>query len=144
MQRATRIIGGLSLIAAVALSAPAQTPSTKPAARNVAPAKATQSQTAKPVKAAKTTPKSDAEIQSCVEQKLAAAPKLKDQGFGVTVSSGVVTFTGAAKNGGSKGGVNGIAKSCGAKQVVNNISVEKMAKTPVNASKPMAKPATKQ
>ncbi len=127
MQR--RIIGGLALIAAVALSALAQTPSTKPAVRDVTPAKATHAQTTKPVKAAKTTPKSDSEIQSCIEQKLAAAPKLKDQGFSVAVSSGVATFTGAAKNGGSKGSAGGIAKSCGAKRVVNNISVEKMAKT---------------
>jgi hypothetical protein len=127
MQR--RIIGGLALIAAVALSAPAQTPSTKRSARNVTPAKATQSQTAKPVKAAKTAPKSDFDIQTCIEQKLATAPKLKDQGFSVAVSGGVATFTGAAKNGGSKGNAGGTAKSCGANRVVNNISVEKMAKT---------------
>lgn len=141
MQRATRIVSGLALVAAVALSALAQTPSTKPAPRNVAPAKATQ--TAKPAKTAKNTPKSDAEIQSCIEQKLAASPKLKDQGFSVSVTGGVASFTGTAKNAGSKGGVNGIAKSCGAKQVANNISVEKMTKTPTNASKSMTKPAAK-
>ena len=141
MQRATRIVSGLALAAAVALSAMAQTPSTKPAARNVTPPKATQAQSSKPAKAAKNSPKSDAEIQSCIEQKLAAAPKLKDQGFSVTVSGVVATFTGTAKNGGSKGSVNGIAKSCGAKQVVNNISVEKVAKTP--ASKSASKSTTK-
>lgn len=129
MQRATKTVIGLALVAAGALSALAQTPSTKPAARNVTPAKATQPQTAKPAKTVKNTPKSDSEIQSCIEQKLAAAPKLKDQGFSVAVSSGVATFTGAAKNGGSKGSAGGIAKSCGANRVVNNISVEKMAKT---------------
>lgn len=88
-----------------------------------------QSKPAKPAKSAKTqAPKSDADIQSCIQQKLAAAPKLKDQGFQVSVSGGVATFTGTAKNGGSKGAVNGIAKSCGAKQVTNNITVQAAAK----------------
>lgn len=83
----------------------------------------------KPAKSAKTqAPKSDADIQSCIQQKLAAAPKLKDQGFQVSVSGGVATFTGTAKNGGSKGAVTGIAKSCGAKQVTNNITVQAAAK----------------
>jgi len=133
MQRAIRIISGLALATAIGSSALAQSPSTKPAARNVA-----QPQTAKPAKPAKAAPKSDADIQSCIEQKLGADAKLKDQGFTAAVSGGVATFTGSTKDGSSKGGVNGIAKGCGAKKVVNNISVEKAPK-PAKASKPVSK-----
>jgi len=145
MQKTTCIVSGLALTATIALSALAQTPAAKLATHNVAPAKSALAQTAKPAKHAKTSaaPKSDADIQSCIQSKLAAAPKLKDQGFSVSVSSGVATLTGATKNGGSKGSAAGIAKSCGAKQVANNIMVEKVAKTPASNTTHAAKPAVK-
>jgi osmotically-inducible protein OsmY len=103
------ILSGLALASLIAMCSAAQTP---------APAK----QAAKAKKA--TAAKSDSEIESCITQKLAAAPKLKDQGFSAAVSGGVVTLTGSAINGGSKGDASKIAKSCGAKQVVNNITVQ--------------------
>jgi osmotically-inducible protein OsmY len=85
-----------------------------------------------------TAPKTDSEVQSCIESKLATSSKVKDQGFGVSMNNGVATFTGTTKNSGSKNGVNGIARACGAKQVVNNITVEKA--TPAAAPAKKAKP----
>lgn len=126
MKKSPGILSGLALTVVFALGALGQTPPAKLTAKNTPP-KTTQS---KPTKAAKTTAaKSDSEIQSCVESKIAADPKLKDQGFVVSVSSGVATFTGSTKNSGSKSGVASLAKSCGSKQVVNNITVEKAAKS---------------
>ena len=133
----TTIISGLALVAAMSLSAFAQT-AAKTASNKVVPA-ATQAaapQTApakpakmtRPAKTAKVVPQSDSDIQACIQQKLAAAPKLKTQGFNVAVSGGAATFTGTAANPGSKGGVSGIAKSCGAKQIVNNITIQAAAK----------------
>src|SRR5438128_7119127 len=61
----------------------------------------------------------DAGIQKCISEKLAAAPSLKSQGFTVSVSGGVATLTGNAKNAGSKGSATMIAKRCGAQSVVN-------------------------
>lgn len=112
MSKAKLIVSAIALCAAVGVSAFAQAPTTKPAPKST-PAKA------------KAPVKTDAEIQSCIEQKLGAAPKLKDDHFAVTVSGGAATFTGATKAGSNKGGVDSIAKSCGAHKVVNNITVEK-------------------
>ena len=91
---------------------------------------------------AKTTgePQSDADIQSCITKRLAAAPKLKTQGLSATVSEGVATFIGTAANPGSKGGVYSLAKSCGAKQIVNHITVQASGKSTAKAVTP-AKPA---
>ena len=75
-------------------------------------------------------PKSDADIQKCITDKLASAEKLKSQGFSATVSNGEATLTGTANNAGSKGAATKIAKSCGATKVTNNIS-----------SPPVSKPA---
>jgi len=81
-------------------------------------------------------PKSDAEIQKCINDKFAGAEKLKSQGFSATVSNGEATLTGAANNAGSKGAATKIAKSCGATKVTNNI-------TSPPVSKPAKKPAEK-
>src|SRR5262245_11080526 len=123
MKKSAAILSGLALTFVLTLGALGQAP-TKPSAKNAAP-NTTQSKTTKPPKAAK----SDSEIQSCVESKLAADPKLKDQGFTVSVSNGVATFSGSTKNSASKGSAASLAKSCGSKQVVNNITVEKAAKS---------------
>ncbi|MBO0722135.1 MAG: BON domain-containing protein [Blastocatellia bacterium] len=113
MKKATGILGGLALSTVLVLSAVGNTANNKTA-------------TPQKTKPAKTgaAPKSDSDIQSCITEKLAAAPKLKDQGLSAAVSGGVATFTGTAKNAGSKGGVANIAKACGANKVVNNITVE--------------------
>lgn len=130
MSKVTRIFSLLALSAALAVGAFAHGAVTK----TPAPKGAAMTGKAKPAA------KSDAEIQTCIEQKLGAAPKLKDQHLTVSVAGGVATFAGSAKNAGSKGGVSSIAKACGAKSVVNNITVEAPAKT---AAKPAAKAAVK-
>ena len=112
MSKAKMIVSAIALCALVGVSAFAQTPATKPAKAASTPR-------------AKAPVKTDAEIQTCIEQKLAGAPKLKDDHFVVSVSGGSATFTGATRSGSNKGGVDGIAKSCGAHKVVNNITVEK-------------------
>lgn len=65
----------------------------------------------------------DGEIQKCISDKFAASASLKTQGFSVSVSQGVATLTGTAKDPGSKGAATNIAKGCGAKSVTNNITV---------------------
>jgi BON domain len=130
MKIATGIFSGLALTSVLALGAVANSTATNKTA-----------QTAKPGKTA-AAPKNDSEIQSCISSKLTTAPKIKDQGFSVSVSGGTATFTGTTKNAGSKGGVGSIAKSCGAKQVVNHISVESTSKAAGSAASPkhVAKP----
>jgi osmotically-inducible protein OsmY len=85
---------------------------------------------AKPAKAKPAMPTSDPDIQKCIDDKLANAPSLKDKKPTVTVSGGVATITGEAKNGGAKGAATGIAKRCGAKEVKNELTVPPGAKKP--------------
>jgi osmotically-inducible protein OsmY len=134
MKKATSIFSSLALTAVLALCAFGQTGQKKTTPSGNAVAQSTKS--AKHMAA----PKSDADIQSCIESKMANTSKLKDQGFGVSMSNGVATFTGTAKNSDSKSGVNGIAKSCGAKQVVNHITVEKAATNAPGTTKKAANP----
>lgn len=65
----------------------------------------------------------DGAIQKCINDKFSASPSLKTQGFSATVSKGVATLTGVAKDAGSKGAATNIAKRCGAKNVTNSITV---------------------
>ena len=67
-------------------------------------------------------PIDDGAIQKCITDKFAGSASLNPQGFSVTVSNGVATLTGTAKDAGSKGAATNIAKKCGAKKVTNNIS----------------------
>ncbi len=64
----------------------------------------------------------DNAIQKCITDKFAASSSLKSQGFSASVSGGVATLTGSAKDAGSKGAATNIAKKCGAKTVTNNIT----------------------
>jgi hypothetical protein len=64
---------------------------------------------------------SDAEIQACIAEGLKKSPKLSQEGFQVAVAQKVATFTGTAKQPGTKGGVYAIASNCGATRVINNI-----------------------
>jgi osmotically-inducible protein OsmY len=121
MRKAIAFISMLSLAAMLSVAAFAQdtmTKSSKPAAKKTS------------------APKTDAEIQSCIEGKLAKSAKLKDQGFTVSVSNGEATLTGTAKNAGSKGAATGLAKSCGAKKVTNNITVTASTKTKAKTTPP--------
>ena len=68
--------------------------------------------------------KSDAEIQKCILDGMAASASLKEQKLEATVSDGKVTITGAARNPGSKGAATRMAKRCGAKEVKNEATVE--------------------
>ena len=136
------IVSGLALAGILALAVAAQTsaaPQTNPATGPITKGKTSAS---KKTAQAKTTgePQSDADIQSCITKRLAAAPKLKTQGLSATVSEGVATFIGTAANPGSKGGVYSLAKSCGAKQIVNHITVQASGKSTAKAVTP-AKPA---
>ena len=65
----------------------------------------------------------DGTIQKCINDKFATDPSLKSQGLSASVSGGVASLTGTAKNAGSKGAATNIAKRCGAKSVTNNITV---------------------
>jgi osmotically-inducible protein OsmY len=88
----------------------------------------------KPAKSA--APKSDDEIQKCIDDKFANAPSMKDKKPSVSVSGAVATITGEAKNGGTKGAATKMAKSCGAKEVKNDMTV-------AAGAKPAKKPAEK-
>lgn len=86
----------------------------------------------KPAKTQKASmPTTDADIQKCIEEKFTNAASMKDKKAGVSVSGGVATITGEAKNGGTKGGATKMAKACGAKEVKNQMTVPAMAKKPV-------------
>lgn len=86
----------------------------------------------KPTKAQKASmPTTDADIQKCIEEKFASAASLKDKKPTVSVSGGVATITGEAKNGGAKGGATRIAKSCGAKEIKNEMTVAASTKKPM-------------
>jgi osmotically-inducible protein OsmY len=76
----------------------------------------------------KAAPIEDGAIQKCITDKLAASTALNPQGFSATVSGGVATLTGTAKDAGSKGAASNIAKKCGAKKVTNNISAPAVGK----------------
>ena len=123
------LLSGLALAAMFAFTAVAQPP---PPPKKAAVA---------PAAKAKPAPKTDAEIQQCITDKLGASAKLKDQGLSATVVGGVATFVGTARDGASKGGVASIAKACGAKKTVNNITVmPKPTPTPKAKATPKPKP----
>lgn len=67
------------------------------------------------------TPKSDAEVQTCLNDKFKESKTIKNGG--ATISDGAATLTGEAATGGAKGGATRSAKACGAKTVTNNITV---------------------
>lgn len=71
--------------------------------------------------AAPSTPKSDAEIQTCINDKFKASTTIKNGS--AAVSDGAATLTGEASSGGAKGGATRSARACGAKTVTNNITV---------------------
>lgn len=71
-------------------------------------------------------PRSDEEIQKCILDAFAKGASLKDQKLSVTVSNGVATITGTARNQGSKGAASRIAKSCGAREVKNEAAIEQV------------------
>jgi osmotically-inducible protein OsmY len=77
----------------------------------------------KPTKAAAApkAPKTDADVQKCISDKLAASKTIT--GGSATVSGGEATLTGEAKNAGAKNGAAKTATGCGAKKVANNITV---------------------
>lgn len=78
----------------------------------------------------RTATRTDAEIQSCIQGKLANSEKLRVQDFAVSVSNSEATFTGTARNAGSKGAVTRIGQSCGAVKIVNNINAPGIPRPP--------------
>jgi osmotically-inducible protein OsmY len=117
----------VAALLALSLAASAQTP--PPAMTKTAP-KTGQKASA---------PKSDADIQKCIQDKLAST-KLKDDGITVAVSGGDATLTGATKIAGHKGNATQFAKRCGATKVTNNITVQTTPK--VKTAKPADSGAT--
>jgi len=90
----------------------------------------------KPKKAAAAkAPKSDADVQKCINDKLGASKTIT--GGSSTVASLEATLTGEAKNAGAKNGAAKTATGCGAKKVTNNITVA--AAPAKGATKPAAK-----
>lgn len=102
----------------LSMAASAQTP--PPAKSEPAPA---MTKTTTKSKAKTSTPKTDADIQKCIEDKLSSS-KLKDDGITVAVSSGDSTLTGVTKVAGHKNNAAQFAKRCGATKVTNNITVQ--------------------
>lgn len=113
MKKTLVLLSSLTLIVLLALSATAQEMQKKPPKTQKA-----------------SVPTTDADIQKCIEEKFANAASLKDKKPSVSVSGGVATITGEAKNGGAKGGATKIAKSCGAKDVKNEMTVAASTKKP--------------
>ncbi len=72
----------------------------------------------------------DDEILKCIQGKLANSEKLRVQEFAVTVSNSEATFTGAARNAGSKGAATRIGQSCGASKVTNKITAPAIPRPP--------------
>jgi hypothetical protein len=90
---------------------------------------------AKPTKPMPPPPKSDSDIQKCIQDKLAKAKTLSTESITVIVANGEATLAGSVKKSGEKGGATNICKSCGATKVTNNITIEKAAK-PTPTPKP--------
>jgi osmotically-inducible protein OsmY len=88
----------------------------------------------KKVAAAPKAPKSDADVQKCINDKLATSKTIT--GGTAAVASLEATLTGEAKNAGAKNSAGKTATGCGAKKVTNNITV---AAPPAKAPKPAAK-----
>ena len=90
---------------------------------------------AKPTKPMPPPPKSDSDIQKCIQDKLAKAKTLGTESITVTVANGEATLAGTVKKSGEKGGATNICKSCGATKVTNNLTIEKVVK-PTPTPKP--------
>jgi osmotically-inducible protein OsmY len=83
----------------------------------------------KPKKAkAAATPKTDSEIQTCINDKFKVSTSIKNGN--ASVSGGAATLTGESASGGAKGGATRSAQACGATSVVNNITVTPKPKAP--------------
>ena len=113
-------------VAALLVLSMAASAQTTPAAKPAPAPAMTKTTTKSKVKAS--TPKTDADIQKCIEDKLSGS-KLKGDGITVAVSGGDSTLTGATKVAGHKGNATQFAKRCGATKVTNNITVESTPKT---------------
>lgn len=83
------------------------------------------------------TPKSDPEIQTCINDKFKVSTSIKNGN--ATVSGGAATLTGEASSGGAKGGATRSAQACGAKPVTNNMTVTPKPKAPKSETPPPPK-----
>jgi osmotically-inducible protein OsmY len=150
MKKILSLMGGFALFSTLCFSAGAQVTdkakqagtktaeTTKKAAEKTADATKSAAQKAKDTVA----PKTDAEIQKCITDGIAASAKLKDLGLSATVANGEATLTGQAKSSGNKNSAVDVAKKCGAKKVVNNITIPGPATKPApeKKSEPAKKP----
>lgn len=119
MKRMSFWFSSIALLALLAFNVTAQdmqkTPDAKP----------------KAAKAKAALPTTDPDILKCIQEKFANAASLKDKPPSVTVTNGVATITGEAKNPGTKGAATRIAKSCGAKEIKNEMTVLAGIKKPI-------------
>jgi len=86
-------------------------------------------------------PKTDADIQKCVSDKLANSKTISNGA--ATVANGEATLTGDAKSAGAKGGATRSAKACGATKVVNKITTPTTPPAAAKTGEKKAEPAKK-
>jgi osmotically-inducible protein OsmY len=151
MKKILLMMGGFALFSTLCFSAGGQVvdkakeagaktaETTKKAAEKTADATKSAAQKTKDTVA----PKTDAEIQKCITDGLAASARLKGLGLAATVANGEATLTGEAKSSGNKNAAASIAKNCGAKKVVNNITIPGPASPPKSATEKKSEPAKK-
>jgi osmotically-inducible protein OsmY len=120
MKKILSLMGGFALFSTLCFSAGAQVADkAKQTAEKTADTTKSAAQKAKDTVA----PKTDAEIQKCITDGIAASAKLKGLDLAATVANGEATLTGEAKSSGNKNEAASIAKKCGAKKVANNITI---------------------
>lgn len=86
--------------------------------------------TAKPAKR-KSAPKSDADIQTCITERIAKSETLKSESITPIVASRAATLNGTASTAKNKNAVVSLAKRCGATRVTSNLEVQAAATKPV-------------
>ena len=89
----------------------------------IVPANAGQTSKTKAV----TGPRTDAEVQTCINDKFKVSASIK--GGAAQVKDGVATLTGDAASGGAKGGATRSARACGAKTIENHLNTPAKAKS---------------
>jgi osmotically-inducible protein OsmY len=131
MKKILSTIGGIALLATFYFNAGAQVADkakqagskTVEATKKVAEKSADTTKSVAQKTKSTVAPKSDEDIQKCINDGFASNAKLKDLSLSAAVVSGEATLTGDAKSGGNKNTAASVAKKCGAKKVTNNITI---------------------
>ena len=75
-------------------------------------------------------PKSDADIQTCITERIAASPKLQGDSITPVVANRAATFNGTTGSAKNKNTVASLARKCGAARVTSNLEVQAAATKP--------------